>query len=152
MNTGLKIFLFAIGAVNVVLFIALGISTGATGRSIAEMGTSQIKKVAEDRNSILKAKYAGNSVIGSELVSLIEGIIEDKEPLSIVVQTLDGSRTDYNYVYDVVTETIIETNATKTIKERKSQNSYINRNSLFICEVKTDLNGSVICLWFEQEK
>ncbi len=152
MNTGLKIFLFAIGAVIAVLFIALGISTGATGRSIAEMGTSQIKKVTEERNNLLKAKYDGNSVIGSELVSLIESIIEDKDSLSVVVQTLDGSRTDYNYVYNAVTETIIEANATKTVMERKSQNAYINRNSLYTCEVKTDLNGSVICLWFEQEK
>lgn len=152
MNTGLKIFLFAIGAVILVLFIALGISTGSTGKSITEMGTSQVKEAAEDKISLLKAKYDGNSVIGSELVSLIEETIEDKDILSIIVRTLDGSRTDYNYVYDATTEAIKETNATKAITESKSQNSYINRNSLYACEVKTDLNGNVICLWFEQEK
>lgn len=152
MNTGLKIFLFAIGAVILVLFIALGISTGSTGKSITEMGTSQVKEAAEDKISLLKAKYDGNSVIGSELVSLIEETIEDKDTLSIVVRTLDGSRTDYNYVYDATAEAIKETNATKTITESKSKNSYINRNSLYACEVKTNSNGSVICLWFEQEK
>jgi hypothetical protein len=152
MNTGLKIFLFAVGAVIIVLFIALGISTGSTGKAIAEIGTAQVKEATEDKVSLLKAKYDGNSVIGSELVSLIEETIEDKDILSIVVYTLDGSRTDYNYVYDATTSAISKTNATTTITESKSSYSYINRNSLFTCEVKTDLNDSVICLWFEQEK
>ncbi len=152
MNTGLKIFLFAVGAVIIVLFIALGISTGSTGKAIAEMGTSQVKEAAGDKVSLLKAKYDGNSIIGSELVSLIEETIEDKDVLSIVVRTLDGSRTDYNYVYDATTAAISKTNATTTITVSKSSNSYINRNSLYACEIETDLNDNVICLWFEQEK
>ncbi len=153
MNTGLKIFLFAVGAVIIVLFIALGISTGATGKAIAEMGTSQVKEAAEDRVSLLKAKYDGNSVIGSELVTLIEKTVEDRDVLSIVVCTLDGSRTDYNYTYDEVNKTIsVTTDTTTTITESKSSYSYINRNSLYICEVKTNLNDNIICLWFEQEK
>lgn len=153
MNTGLKIFLFAVGAVIIVLFIALGISTGSTGKAIAEIGTSQVKEATEDKVSLLKAKYDGNSVIGSELVSLIEETIEDEDVLSIVVRTLDGSRTDYNYTYDAVNKTISKTASTTTkITDRKSSNSYINRNSLYTCAVATDLNGSIICLWFEQEK
>lgn len=152
MNTGLKIFLFAVGAVIIVLFIALGISTGSTGKAIAEIGTAQVKEATEDKVSLMKAKYDGNSVIGSELVSLIEETIEDKDVLSIVVCTLDGSRTDYNYVYDATASVISKSNASTTITESKSSYSYINRNSLFTCEVKTDLNDNVICLWFEQEK
>jgi hypothetical protein len=152
MNTGLKIFLFAVGAVIIVLFIALGISTGSTGKAIAEIGTSQVKEATEDKVSLLKAKFDGNSVIGSELVSLIEETIEDKDVLSVVVCTLDGSRTDYNYRYDATTSAISKTNATTTITESKSSYSYINRNSLFTCEVESDLNDNVICLWFDQEK
>ena len=153
MNTGLKIFLFAVGAVIIVLFIALGISTGATGKAIAEIGTSQVKEATEDKVSLLRATYDGNSVIGSELVSLIEETIRDKDVLSIVVRTLDGSRTDYNYTYDAVNKQIsITSNTTTTITESKSSNSYINRNSLYAGEVMTDMNDNVICLWFEQEK
>jgi hypothetical protein len=152
MNTGLKIFLFAVGAVIIVLFIGLGINTGATGKVIAEIGTSQVKETAEDKVSLLKAKYDGNSVIGSELVSLIEETIENKEVLSIVVRTLDGSRTDYNYVYDSENSVISKTNATTDVTDSKSSHTYINRNSLYACEVETNLNDNVICLWFEQEK
>jgi hypothetical protein len=152
MNTGLKIFIFAVGAVIIVLFIALGVSTGTTGKAIADMGTSQVKEAAEDKISLLKAKYDGNSVIGSELVELIEQSIEDKDTLSIVVRTLDGSRTDYNYVYNADTDTISENGATKAIAASKSQLTYINRNSLYACKVDTDKNGNVICLWFEQGK
>jgi hypothetical protein len=151
MNTGLKIFLFAIGAVILVLFIALGIATSSTGRSITEMGTSQVKEAAEDKISLFKAKYDDNTVIGSELVSLIEDTIEDKEVLSIVVRTLDGSRTDYNYVYHSETDSISDS-GTKAVSDSKSQSSYINRNNLYQCDVKSDLNGNVICLWFEQGK
>ncbi len=153
MNTGLKIFLFAVGAVMIVLFIALGISTGSAGKAIAEMGTSQVKETTEDKISLLKAKYDGNSIIGSELVTLIEEAIEDKEVLSIVVRTLDGSRTDYNYTFDAVNKTIDKTASTTTIvSDKKASNSYINRNSLYTCTVETNPNGSIICLWFEQEK
>lgn len=152
MNTGLKLFLFAVGAVILVLFIALGVSTGTTGKAIAEMGTSQVKEATEDKISLLKAQYDGNSVIGSELVTLIKKTIEDQDVLSVVVRTLDGSRTDYNYVYDTNAKAISKTNATTLITDRKSSNSYINRNSLYSCKVESDLNGIVICLWFEQEK
>jgi hypothetical protein len=151
MNTGLKIFLYAIGAILLVLFVGLGIGTGATGKEITELGTSQLKEAAEGKANLLKAKYDQNSVIGSELVSLIEETIGDKEVLSIVVRTLDGSRTDYNYTYHFEAASITD-DGTKTIAESKSQNAYINRNSLYACEVKTDANGNVICLWFEQEK
>ena len=153
MNTGLKIFLFAVGAVIIVLFIALGISTGATGKAIAEIGTSQVKEATEEKISLLRATYDGNSVIGSELVSLIEETIGDKDVLSIVVRTLDGSRTDYNYTYDAVNQSIsITSNTSTAITDSKSSNSYINRNSLYACEVETDMNDNIICLWFEQEK
>lgn len=153
MNTGLKIFLFAIGAVLLVLFIALGISTASAGKVITEMGTSQVKEAAEEKVSLLKAKYDGNSVIGSELVSLIEETIEDKAVLAIAVRTLDGSRTDYNYTYDAVNRSISVTSGTATtISESKSSYSYINRNSLYACKVETNLNDNIICLWFEQEK
>ncbi len=151
MNTGLKIFMFAVGAVIIVLFIALGISTGTTGKSIAEIGTYQMKQATEDKISLLRAKYDGNSVIGSELVSLIEDTIEAEDPLSIVVRTLDGSRTDYNYIYDADNHSI-RSNGTKVILKSKSKDAYINRNSLFLCDVKSDLNGNIICLWLEQEK
>ncbi len=152
MNTGLKIFLFAVGAVIIVLFIGLSINTGATGKAVAEIGTSQVKEAAKDKVSLLKAKYDGNSVIGSELVTLIEDTIDNKDVLSIVVRTLDGSRTDYNYKYDAEKSVITKTGGTIDIEDRKSSPTYINRNSLYACEVETDLNNNIICLWFEQEK
>lgn len=152
MSTGLKIFLFAVGAVILILFVALGVNTSSSGKSIAEIGTNQIKNAAKDKMDLLKAKYDGNAVIGSELVSLIEDTIENEEDLSIVVCTLNKSRTDYNYTYNTETKVISKTNATTTIADSKSDTSYINRTSLYACEAKLGTNGTVICLWFEQEK
>lgn len=152
MNTSHKVLCFAVVGLLIVILAVLGIETTLSGKKVSDIGASQIKKATKDKGNLLKSKYDGNEVFGLELVTLIQETIDNKETLSIVVRTKDASRTDYNYVFDATTNTISKTDATTTIETSVVGYTYINRNALFKCTVKTDKNDNVICLWFEQEK
>lgn len=145
----LKIFLLVVSAVIVCVIGGLVLGGTNSGKTLVNSNTSQIVDMASKNGSITLAQYDGSTIAGAELVALIQDTIEEKEPLAIVVITLEGSRTDYNYSYHADTDSI-STGGTTSIMEDKAQGSYINRSSMFLCSVKKDTNDTIVCLWFEQ--
>lgn len=137
----------AIVAMCALCFFIIGASN--SGKDLASNAKAQFYGITSKGDEYLASTYDGNSILGSELVSLIKDTIEDKAELAIVVRSLGGSRVDYNYTYSVENNSICA-GGTTAIQESKAQDSYINRTSLFQCEVKKDDNGNPICLWFEQ--
>lgn len=149
-SMALKIILFVITSIIVCVICAVAIGTTNSGKALVNSSTSQIMDLAADHSDMLVATYDGATILGNELITLINTTIENNEKLSIVVRTLHSSRTDYNYVYDAEANTI-SAGGTTNIQVSKAQSDYINRDSLFLCEVKKNINDTVICLWFEQQ-
>lgn len=149
-SAAFKIVIFVITAIIVCIVCGVAIGTTNTGKALVNSSTTQIKNITANNGNITEATYDGNTIMGSEVAALIESAIENKEYLSIVVKTLQSSRTDYNYTYDAANNTI-NSGGTTTIQDNKAQSSYINRDSLFLCDVKKDEDGNIICLWFEQQ-
>lgn len=145
-----KIVFFVITAIIVCVVCGVAIGTTNTGRALVNSSTTQIKNISAKNGNIIEATYDGNTILGSEVVALIEKAIDDKELKSIVVRTLRKSRTDYNYIYNDTANTITA-GGTTTIQTSLVQGDYINRDSLFLCDVKKDTNGDIICLYFEQQ-
>lgn len=145
----IKIIIFATTIIVVCVLCSLGFRTAKEGTSAATSVTSRLNTIASEYSSIDKSVYDGCTILGSELVHLIKKSIEEEEYLAIVVRTLESSRTDYNYVYDVETNALIE-EGTKVIEDSKAYGSYINRSAQFLGTVKADKNNNIICIWFEQ--
>ncbi len=149
-SAALKIVLFVISVIIVCSICAVAIRTTNSGKALVSSSTSQIMEMASKNSDMLVTTYDDATILGSELVTLINDTIENKEKLSIVVQTLQSSRTDYNYIYNLESNSV-SAGGTTEIQESKAQSNYINRDSLFLCKVKKDENDIVICLWFEQQ-
>ena len=149
-SAAFKIVIFVITAIIVCAVCAAAISTANSGRAIADSSTSGINKIAAQNASITETQYDRNSLLGSEIVSLIEDSVENKDELSIIVKTLRGSTQHYNYDYNDGTKTISPGGRT-AFQTDISGDDYINRNSLYLCTVIKDRNGSIIGLRFEQQ-
>lgn len=149
-----KIIIFVIAAIIVCVICGIAIGTTNTGKALVNNSTTQIKNIAGDNGDIKEASLDGNTLLGSEVVALIEDAIETGEQLSVVVSTLAGSRTDYNYIYDNMKNSISTSSSgdgTKTLQASSAQPNYINKDALFLCDVKKSENDKIICLWFEQQ-
>ncbi len=149
-----KIIIFLIAALIVCVICGVAIGTTNTGRALVDSSTSQIKNMAGENGDIKEASLDGNTLLGSEVIAMIEDAIESGEQLSLVVTTLAGSRTDYNYKYDNVNNLILASSSgdgTKVLQTSSSQPNYINKDALFLCQVKKNLNDRIICLWFDQQ-
>lgn len=147
----IKILIFAATIIVVCVLCAVGFKTANEGKSTVSAGASELNEMASEYSSVDKSVYDGNIILGSELVSLIKKTIEKEDYLSIVVRTLESSRTDYNYIYND-TDMILITGGTKQIETSKAQGAYINKSAQFKGEAKKDENNNIICLWFEQMK
>lgn len=149
MTNTFKIIILVVVAIIICVISGVVIGTTNSGKAMVNNSTTQIKDVAKNNGNIVEATYDGNTLLGSEIVSLIKSTIENKDRLSIVVNTLIGSRTDYNFIYDESTNAI-SSGGTTVVAESKSSDNYINRDSLYKCSVKKDINDVIICLWFNQ--
>ncbi len=149
-----KVIIFVIAAIIVCVICGVAIGTTNTGKALVDSQTTQIKNMAGDNGNIQEASLDGNTLLGSEVISMIEDAVETGEQLSIVVTTLAGSRTDYNYIYDNVNNLISNVSSgdgIKNLQTSSAQPSYINKDALFLCDVKKSINDKIICLWFEQQ-
>ena len=149
MSNALKIILLGISFLIVCMVCVIAIKVSNEGRELTNSGTRQIKAAAEGQSDIAVTAYDGNSLFGSDLTVLLQNTIEQKDYLSIVVITLEGSRTDYNYMYDSSKSTISE-GGTKILEENKGKGAYINPGGEFMGTVKRDVNKNCICIWYEQ--
>ncbi|MHB8131367.1 MAG: hypothetical protein ACYDEX_20490 [Mobilitalea sp.] len=131
----------------IICYIILTISND--GKDLAATGMKQLKRVGNNYSNVAASTYDGNTILGRELVRFIEDTIERGDYLSVVVRTLESSRTDYNYTYNNTIDTLSE-GGTTIIEESKAQGSYINRGAQFLGSVKKDANQNIICIWFEQ--
>ena len=131
----------------IICYILLTINND--GKNLASTGTKQLKEVGNNYSNVAASTYDGNTILGRELVRFIEDTIERGDYLSIVVRTLESSRTDYNYTYNNTIDTLSE-GGTTIIEVSKAQGSYINRGAQFLGSVKKDKNQNIICIWFEQ--
>lgn len=146
-----RLLIFAGTIIIVCVFCVLIFKTTNEGKSITSAGTYQLNSMYAEYGNLEKAIYDDTTILGTELVSLIKEVIERDETISIVVRTLESSRTDYNYVYDNVSDSLLGA-GTKVIEKSKAQGAYINRSAQFKGTVKKDTNNNIICLWFEQMK
>ncbi|MBH1940636.1 hypothetical protein I5677_07020 [Mobilitalea sibirica] len=145
-----KILIFAASIIVVCVLVAVGFKLAKEGKSSVNAGTSQINTMSAEYSSIDITVYDNCTILGSELVNLINKIVDKQEYLSIVVRTLDGSRTDYNYSFDFTTSEL-SGEGTKTITTNKALGSYINKSAEFQGSIKRDENNNIICIWFEQK-
>ena len=148
-SDGVKIIIFAATIIVVCVLCAIGFKTANEGKSLVSSGTSQFSDMASEYSNVDKSVYDGNTILGSELVSLIKKAIEKGDYLSIVVKTLESYRTDYNYVYDDATKTLTVV-GTKDLETSKAQGAYINTSAQFEGSAIKDENNNIICLRFEQ--
>jgi hypothetical protein len=146
-----KIFIFAASIIIVCLICAVGFKTANEGKSAVTAGIGQINSMDAKYSNIDKSVYDGCTILGSELINLIKKTIEKNEYLSIVVKTLESSRTDYNYAFDIETGKLTDTGTYK-LETSKAQGAYINQGAQFMGTVYRDANDNIICIWFEQLK
>ncbi|MGB4661313.1 MAG: hypothetical protein WBI07_19225 [Mobilitalea sp.] len=149
MSNALKIILLGISFLIVCTVCIIAIKASNEGRDLTNLGTRQIKAAAEGQSDIAVTAYDGNSLFGSDLTVLLQDTIEQKDYLSVVVVTLEGSRTDYNYVYNINNSSISE-GGVKILEENKAKGTYINPSGEFMGSVKRDVNKNCICIWYEQ--
>lgn len=148
-SDNVKIIIFAATIIIVCVLCAVGFKAAKEGKSATTIGTEQLNAMTAEYSNIDISVYDSSTILGSELINLIKKIIEKKVYLSIVVKTLESSRTDYNYVYDSENHTLA-TEGTKIIETSKARGSYINKGAQFKGTVRKDDNNNIICLWFEQ--
>lgn len=144
-----KIVIFAATVIVICVLCAVGFKTANEGKSTVSTGSSQFNQMASEYSNVDKAVYDNCTILGSELVSLIKKTVDKNDYLSLVVITLESSRTDYNYLYNYESDTISE-GGTKNIETNKGRGSYINTTAQFHGTVKKDKNNNIICIWFEQ--
>lgn len=144
-----KIIIFAATVIVVCVLCAIGFKTANEGKSAVNAGTAQINSMASEYQDINKSIYDGTTILGSELVNLINKTVEkgDKEYLSIKVKTGAGATTNYNYDYD---DSMRKVSTTPTAI--KNDNSFINKTAQFKGQVIKDANNNIICISFEQTK
>lgn len=147
-----KIIIFAATIIVVCVLCAIGFKTANEGKSAVNAGTTQINAMSSEYQDINKSIYDGSTILGSELVNLINKTVEKgkEEYLAIRVKTGAGSTTDYNYSYTNSTTAMTE-NANIPSKD-KNASSYINRSAQFIGKVHKDENKNIVCISFEQIK
>lgn len=156
MSTGLKIFLFAIGALIAAFFIVLGITTATEGQKIANSGTKQAKEVSKEFSSIDRTIYDGTDVLGSTVVDLISTVIEEKEEFAICVKTNDNKTTGtyYNKAMNTTAPyAIITAPATApsvAAPAKVTDTNYINPDALFGGKIYKDANNNIIGIVFTQ--
>lgn len=145
-----RLLIFAATIIVVCLICYMAYSVTNTGKASVLAGSDQLYAMNSEFSNSKITVYDGATILGSELVSIIKKSIEQKEYLSIVVRTLESSRTDYNYVYDEITSSLME-GGTKKLESSKAQGAYINRSAKFLGSIRKDENGNVICIWFDQQ-
>lgn len=154
-----KILIFAATIIVVCVLCAIGFKTANEGKSIVSSGSSQLNAMSSEYQDVNKSIYDGSTILGSELVSMINKTIEKKEYLAIVVKTLANGvgsgvvGTHYNYTHEL-NEGVSSLNATRptvTPTPEKRDNNYINPSAQFLGTVYKDKNNNVICIEFVQQ-
>ncbi|MBB2182517.1 hypothetical protein H0486_06485 [Lachnospiraceae bacterium MD1] len=145
-----RLLIFAASVIVACLICYMAYTVSNTGKSSVLAGSDQIYAMHSEFSNSKFAIYDGATILGSELVNIIKKAVDQKEHLSVVVRTLESSRTDYNYVYDEVTSSLLEIGTTK-LESSKAQGAYINRSAKFLGSIRKDDNGNIICIWFDQQ-
>ena len=148
MSNALKIVLLSIAFIIVCLVSIVGIKISNEGKTMTTSGTQQIKAAVAGQGEMEVTAYDGNALSGNDLKILIAKTVEEEAYLSIVVRTLSGSRTDYNYVYN--DNNTLGARGTLAALSDKSLGSNINPGGEFMGEVMRDTNNTCICIWYEQ--
>lgn len=149
LSEAVKVLIFASTVIVVCVLCALGFRTTKEGKSAATSATAQLNSMESEYSNVDLSVYDGNTILGSELLNLIKRVIGERDYISIVVWTLAGSRTDYNYVFDDEAKRLTQEGTTE-IEKSKAQSAYINRGAQFMGKAIRDENYNIICLYFEQ--
>lgn len=149
LSEAVKILLFAASIIVVCVLCSIGFKTSKDWKSSAAAASEQLNTMESEYSNVDLSVYDGNTILGSELINLIKNTIEKKDYLSIVVWTLAGSRTDYNYVFDDTAKRLFNDGTTR-IETSKAQSAYINQGAQFQGTAVKDENNNIICLYFEQ--
>ena len=159
MSNAFKIILLAITAIIVCVVAVMGVKITNEGKTMTNSGTTQIKAATGEYQNVSLAIYNNESVLGEDLVTLIEETIDKEEYLSISVQTLaSASVTSYNYEATPDTTgykiTALATSTTAPPKPTTSVSApnYINPNAQFLGTVYKDINNNIVYIAFVQQK
>lgn len=143
MNTGLKIFLFGVGALITALFAVLLFMTAKEGREVGFAATNQMSELNEDIKNSGILKYNDIDVFGSDVVNCIKENLGD----------YTATETAPLYVH-VTTSTAVNTytNGSFITEVRDfTKPRYIKPTSVFHGEVIKNVNDVIIGVNFIQK-
>ncbi len=143
MNTGLKIFLFGVGALITALFAVLLFMTAKESRQVGFAATNQMSKINDDLKNSGIMKYDRIDVYGSDVVNCIKEHLGD----------YSATETAPIYVY-VKTATAINTYTNGSFLEAIKDFTnlrYIKPTSVFRGEVIKNTNDVIVGINFIQK-
>lgn len=155
-----KIIIFAATIIVVCVLCAIGFKTANEGKSAVNAGTTQINSMASEYQDINKSIYDGATILGSELVNLINGVVQKNDVLAVHVLTLANSTGTptwnyYNRKFDKGTKEIAVSpspSPSTSVPMAKSEKAYINPTASFLGAVYKDKNSNIVCIEFTQQK
>ncbi|MDF2539263.1 MAG: hypothetical protein K0S76_2284 [Herbinix sp.] len=145
-----KRLLLATGVILILFLLFLNsFSIVMEEKGTVEKSPGLLDTMKESYNNIDKSAYDSCTILGSELTGFIKRTVEKDDYLAIIVITLEGTRTDYNYVFDRKSYSLSGRGITD-IETRKAYGTYINQSAQFYGSVLKDEYERIIGLWFEQ--
>ena len=148
-----KILIFSATVIIVCILCAIGFKMVGEGKSAVSNGTNQYNNMAAEYSDINLTTYDGTSVLGSQVVNLIEKIAEKDQELAVKVITKAGTTTSYNRVVSGTAPdySLSATGASKTVKTDISASDYINPSAQFNGKIYKNTNGIIVIVEFTQQ-
>jgi hypothetical protein len=151
-SESVKIILLVATIIVVCVLCAVGFKLTNSGKSSIGSASGQLSGMVSDYSDIDVSLYEGSIIKGSEVVSIIKKVTDERDYLSLEVATLDGATMAYNHRFDYEELTLTEEGADKEPPKDNSQYGYINTSANFLGSYYRDKNGNIVCLRFEQQK
>jgi len=148
-----KIIIFAATIVVICVLCALGFKMANEGKSAVTSGTKKYNEMASKQMSSDVSVYDNSTVLGNELIRLINTTVADSEYLCISVINAGGT-TNYNCTLTSATQGAATIGAAGTgiLKPRDTRGDvgYINPDAQFNCALLKDADNNVVCMQFTQ--
>ncbi len=150
-SEAVKILLMVATVLIVCVLCAVGFKMVNNGKSATTATANQFTEMTNQYSDVELKLYEGSTVSGCEIRSLIKKMVDNDYYVAIEVVTLDGSSRSYNYIYDHYDFSMNKEGAEMEAPSKGSEYAYINDMANFNCTTHKGVNGSIVCLRFEQK-
>ncbi len=149
MENSLKGLILAAGTIITCVVISLGFFISREAKNTASGGAKQINKINTEFAESDKAIYDGANVSGSEVISVIRKMEDEK--IGVYVETTLGA-SFYGYDFDLASGLLVNVNNnTYTYQDEPTYDDYINPYASFRGETVRNSNDVITGIIFRQQ-